>query len=278
MQSIKNAAKEREWCGPAARTLKKIYKCQSPESLFIEKAQELVRSSEIAGPPFDPFKYAKYLGIYVEESETMTLDGTVRQSEQGAFVICLKKHTDPPTRKYFTLAHEIAHTFFYKDLVKSQSYRGHATFDKEEEKLCNKAAAELLMPYSYFKTSLLKDGNIDPTTMLRIIEEYQVSLQAALIRAWEVTQNIACALWKLEGLTINLEWVTPKEFRGLILCQTGRSSVETAIANPDNVFTKRDSYYQLQPEGSKMIRRRTSSYKHPSSDSVLSIITIKNSP
>lgn len=261
---MKKSYKSR-WSGPTVRALKRIFGCKSPVDFFVEKAREIIRETGINGPPFNPREYANALGIRVEEREDMTIDGILKCIDQEKFVIYVKKHSNP-YRKNFTIAHEIAHTFFYYDLLDfPEKFRGNATFqeyDQEEERLCDFAAAELLMPFSIFKNDLLgfqDDNCITPLTLLKLKGQYQVSLTAIAKRAVWVMQNLACALWTPQRHGITLEWITPSSLKPLILCQTGKSSVERALRQTGEVVTSRDLFYYVQGQR-RTISRQTSSF------------------
>jgi Zn-dependent peptidase ImmA (M78 family) len=245
-----------KWCGPTARSLRLAYGAKSPFSLFIERAVEVRQTTGVKGPPFDPYEYAKKLGILVEEEDGMPIDGLLHCND-GQFVVRLKKDVFQ-LRKHFTLAHEIAHTLFYGLLTHPTIFRGMIFSDPEEERLCDAAAAELLMPFSTFKNDLLAEPNVTPRTLFGLVRRYRVSLQTVTIRAGEVNAGLACAFWKREGSAINLKSISPRRLKHWLLCQTNRSSVELALASPGKVFTKSDSFYGAKDSG--RIRRKVSSY------------------
>jgi len=257
--------------GPTAQTLRDIYGYTSLYSLFVEKATQLRWDTRVQGPPFDPFEYANRLGIAVEERDDMGLDGMLECDDEGRFVIRLKQDASKE-RKNFTLAHEIAHTFFYDVLTHPKSYRGHKDFDPEEERLCDIGASELLMPSSVFKQDLFSEDEITPVTLFRLAKQYQVSFKAAAIKVFGVTNCFACVVWKKRGSAIDVEWVCPSRIKRLTLCQTGRSSVETALLNPRTVFTKSDSFYGVKERGRVV---RTVSSMGLNKTKAISLITMK---
>jgi Zn-dependent peptidase ImmA (M78 family) len=257
------------WESPTARSLRLVYGNKSPLSLFREKALEVRQTTGVKGPPFDPFEYARRLDIRVEEREGMSLDGVLSLQERQ-FVVHLKKEVFG-LRKNFTLAHEIAHTFFYGLLAHPNSFRGNVSSDPEEERLCDVAAAELLMPFSTFKADLLSDSEVTPRTLFSLVNRYQVSLQAISIRTTEVCREIACAFWRRQGPAIELNSISPSRVKNLRLCQTKKSSVELALTSPGKLFTKADSFYGAKERG--LIRRPTSSYCF-ASGKVISVIKI----
>lgn len=209
------------------------------------------------------------------------MDGLLKQTQLGKFVIRLKREVCQ-SRKNFTLAHELAHTFFYDALMNcSPKFRGSYTADPEEEALCNIGARELLMPRESFQRDLKKhrqSGLITARTLLQLASLYQVSLQAAAIRLTTIYKKIACVMWEKSGCAINMKWVAPIRRGKLILCQTGRSSVELAFKGPPNEqITANDSFYCTGGVGSRRIRKETLSQKF-STGSVFSIFGQQSHP
>jgi Zn-dependent peptidase ImmA (M78 family) len=246
-----------DWSGPTAEPLRSTLGLQ-PKQLFASKANEIRIAKEINGPPFDPYAYAKALGVVVEEVEELPMDGLLKRADSGTFVVQLKKEASH-FRKNFTLAHELAHTFYYDHLMEhSVRFRGNRTADPEEEFLCNLGASELLMPGELFQRDLIKyrhDGVITPATLIQLSSLYQVSLQAVMIRCTGLMKNIICAIWRRAGVAINLEWLSPKKVGRLVLCQTTRSSIELAFENPGEIMTAVDSLYSRR-NGNRMIRKK----------------------
>jgi Zn-dependent peptidase ImmA (M78 family) len=235
--------------------LRKIYGAQSPITLFLSKVSEVHLKARIDGPPFDPHTCAKALNIRVTEEDGMAMDGLLRYREREGFEIALREH-QPPARKRFTLAHEIAHTFFYLELLEfDDKYRPGLGYDREGEFLCDLAAAELLMPARTFKRDLelkAQDGRITPSTVLELRDLYQVSLQAVCTRIARLRKDLICAIWNLESKAIHLEWVAPSCTRPLVLCHTGHSSVERAFDRSGEVVDGFDCFYL---KGKRAVRK-----------------------
>lgn len=262
------------WEGPTAKLVERIYACNSPASVFVTKARVIVHAAKQTRPPIDPFALAASLNVRVEE-KPMALDGFIEKDCSGQFVVVLNKDTGIQ-RKRFTLCHELAHTFFFDDLVHSRSFRRENQYDPEEERLCNLAAAEMLMPFRMFNGDLqrIKDKNgITPDTVFKLMDRYVVSLQAASNRITWIVRGSACVIWRRDGTAINLEWATPMAMRDLVLCQTGRTSVERACSRPGQVFSAPDSYYTADQ---RRIRRWTISRKMLSG-SIFSVLTCQDS-
>jgi hypothetical protein len=108
------------------------------------------------------------------------------------FALVLSKRM-PATRRLFTVAHEICHTFFY-EVVPEMKFYPHQR-DEAEERLCNFGAAELLMPASHVQrfASRLKPSL---SALERVAGCYGVSLEAGLIRLRTLRLwDCALSLW-----------------------------------------------------------------------------------
>lgn len=252
--------------GAASHLLETTYR-QSASSLFIEKARKVRLATGVSGPPFNPFDYAKALDIDVSICRNTALDGRLVRNDDGRFEIVLKRSHNR-CRMNFTLAHEIAHTFFYDLLAHPKRGGQQHAFDPDEERLCDIGAAELLMPFEQFKRDT-STGDLTAKAMLELQHRYQVSLHAALIRLVKVLDGVVCAIWQQRGPAMSLKWVSPCSLRSMIVCQTGHSSVELALKEPGVTFLEQDSYYGIKAAG--LTRGRTSSFGL-SAGEVLSIL------
>jgi Zn-dependent peptidase ImmA (M78 family) len=248
----------RPWAaGPTVKTVQDVYGFEPAYRRFLDKVQE-IHLMVRGGPPFDPNQFAELLGVRVIESD-IAVDGMLERATDERFTIYIKKSANYH-RKRFTLCHELAHTFFYDILARSKRFQGKSTYDSEEERLCDRAAAALLMPISFFSKDLKAAQNlrgITPTTLLGLVDRYRVSLQAVAIRIVGITPGVICALWKREGNDISTKWVAPQSLKPLLLCRTGKSSIETAL-ECSGESVGRDSFYcpGKQP---RRITRKTAS-------------------
>jgi IrrE N-terminal-like domain len=103
----------------------------------------------------------------------------------GGYKILLNEE-HPPERQHFSRGHEIVHTYF-REL---SAYHSNSA---EIEELCDLGAVELTMPTERFRAALAKFG----TTLAGVLacsKEFGVSLQAAMRRAMELTNESACEL------------------------------------------------------------------------------------
>ena len=156
-----------------------------PVEAVVRRAREVVLKAMDAGwigPPFDPVSLAELLGLEVVPSDDV-YDARTLSPASGATLIEYNPNR-PRGRIKYSVAHEIAHTFFpdYRERVRSRARPSEITGDEGQlETLCNLAAAEILMPVG----SLLPfDGaqlQIDELIGLR--KTYDVSMEALLVRA-----------------------------------------------------------------------------------------------
>lgn len=97
-----------------------------------------------------------------------------------------------PTRMRFSLAHELAHTFFFDrsrerpELEKSFRAGGRKTALEILEKHCNRIAAHLLLPTPMIKAWILKRRSFSPGTLLELSKLAGVSIEVLIYRLNEV--------------------------------------------------------------------------------------------
>jgi O-acetyl-ADP-ribose deacetylase (regulator of RNase III) len=135
------------------------------------------------GPPFDPISLAQRLGLSIVPREDV-LDARLIPG------IDRKEIEYNPNRSRsrirFSLAHEIAHTFFpdYSKSIHNRS-TGIRNDEWQLELLCNISAAEILMPIGPYL-----DVEKYPVTIDKIIEirnAFDVSTEAVLLRLVKLT-------------------------------------------------------------------------------------------
>jgi Zn-dependent peptidase ImmA (M78 family) len=91
-------------------------------------------------------------------------------------------------RLRFSVAHELAHTFFYDiskkppQLTKAFTSGGRRTALDNLERNCNTLASHLLLPSSMFRNEFLRLKEITPESVLNFARKAGVSLQALLLR------------------------------------------------------------------------------------------------
>lgn len=159
------------------------------------------RSSESA-IPVQVETAAKYVGIeHVIEVEMTGCDGLLSSTPSGAYVASIRKGQGD-VRKRFTLAHEIGHAIVYRS-IGSQRTSGDGEMrcgaqtsdERDEERLCDLLAAELLMPREQLVRTIAETG-VCAETVPEIAQRFGVSLQAVSRKLTEVVPyDIGLALW-----------------------------------------------------------------------------------
>ena len=142
------------------------------------------------GPPFDPIELANILSIAVRPNAAVA-DARVSPTEAG-YEIEYNPHR-PRARVNFSIAHEIAHTFFpdCAEKVRHRSREGRAESDWQLEVVCNVGAAELTMPVGSFPSE--DDSVVTIEELMRLRKEFKVSAEAVLIRLVKLaSSSVAC--------------------------------------------------------------------------------------
>jgi len=194
-------------------------------SLIVERARQLVSQLvENRGqdsPPFLSEEYAHLLGIKrIEKADLEEVSAILLKLRDGDVIRVNQDHN--LARQNFSCAHEIGHVLLselkLEPCIDDVEFR---TFNPQDrERLCDAAAAELLMPEMVFKKYLSSLGaSINSLESLANI--FRVSIRAAAIRIAELsTEPCIALLWRLQPGTkskaLRLAWrVGPgKKFRG----------------------------------------------------------------
>ena len=163
---------------------------EDPIDLVSRKARNVIhRAAEagIKGPPFDPFEIASFLGITLVPTAEIS-DAKIERKKDKYWIYY--NPTRPKARINFSVAHEIAHTFFtLPEGATKYRLENREISPKERllESLCNVGASELLMP-SFHIASVLDEL---PTVklLLQLRQEYQVSIEAAALRLAKISNQ-----------------------------------------------------------------------------------------
>lgn len=141
-----------------------------------------------SGPPFDPFALAELRHIpvipnsEVLDARTIPLKGDRLQIEYNP--------NRPRARVRYSIAHEIAHTFFpdCSERVRNRAtQQDYETDEWELEMLCNIGAAELLMPTGSLVE--LKDNPFSIQDILELRKKFEVSIESILLRLIRITEQ-----------------------------------------------------------------------------------------
>jgi Zn-dependent peptidase ImmA (M78 family) len=131
---------------------------------------------------------AQQINAIVEEREM--IPEAALQAKGGQFHIYLQSNfTDNAglaQRRRFSLAHEIAHTFFFEVREgELKPRKGGPTGDKLEM-ACQKAAALLLVPERLVKSELRRFGAVDAHAVADLATRFDVSVEVMLRRLNEI--------------------------------------------------------------------------------------------
>lgn len=168
-----------------------------PLDVITTRARDVVLDAVQAGwsgPPFDPVLLARRLGIEVVAREDLTDARVVARGAPG-FRIEFNP-TRPRGRLRYSIAHEIAHTFF-SDVGDEVRHRtatggvaeGAVTDDWQLELLCNVAAGELLVPSVALPAADLDDAVFDINRLMVLRARFDVSTEAMLRRVAQATAH-----------------------------------------------------------------------------------------
>ena len=119
---------------------------------------------------------------------------------------------DIETRQKFSIAHELIELLFLElpGNIRFDNKKDNIFGVTEKERICQIAAANLLMPKDSFRPRALRMGIAFQSGEL-LAEEYQVSLIAALYRLTDMyPKNGAVVLWQMKNKPIELKRKVPK--------------------------------------------------------------------
>lgn len=138
------------------------------------------------GPPFDPATLASWLKIDVIPREDIR-DARTLPKPDSTYQIEFNPHRSRGRVRY-SIAHEIAHTFFpdCAEAIRNRVAKEEQEGDEWQlEMLCNIAAAEIIMPLGTFPDLRREKADLDE--LMRLRHEYDVSTEALLLRYIRLT-------------------------------------------------------------------------------------------
>jgi O-acetyl-ADP-ribose deacetylase (regulator of RNase III) len=178
-----------------------------------------------SGPPFDPLALAEFLKIPAMPTDAVRDARTVPIGTRGLQIEFNPNR--PRGRVRYSVAHEIAHTFFPDCAEQVRNRAPHLTLEGDDwqlEALCNIAAAEIVMPIT--SVSVPADEHPDIERLLTERERFDVSTEAILIRiARASTQKMAMFVasrtpqgrYRVDYLVPSPAWGVPGVRPGLVL-------------------------------------------------------------
>lgn len=180
----------RSWTNASVRKLLKIVGEIDPVQAITRRAREVALDAMDrgwSGPPFDPLQLADHLGIAVSPRHDVRDARTV--PAPGDRMLIEFNPNRPSARVRYSIAHEIAHTLFPDcgDRVRHRGFHDELQGDEWQlEAICNVGAAELLMPLGSLKSA--KDSDLTIESLLALREQFEVSMEALLIRIVRLTE------------------------------------------------------------------------------------------
>ncbi len=147
-------------------------------------ADFLRRSASLSGePPVDLHGIYNCFGMPVPRRAPLDdQQGILVDSDRGLILI---KEDDPLVRQRFTEGHELMELLFD---AQYEAGSGLQPEPDRKEQLCDRGAAELLMPLESFRARLQNLGISIPTAQI-LAQQYQTSLVATLVRMTQCSQG-----------------------------------------------------------------------------------------
>jgi hypothetical protein len=217
--------------------------------------------------------------VKIVPAELGSTDAQLAPSDRG-FVISVSPHASPQ-RQRFSIAHEIAHTFFNhktkafrRDDV-SVARKRHELSYRLEESLCDIAAAEMLMPENLFREA----ANRQPpaiASIQRLAALFDTSLEATALRYAVLSpEPLQVTAWKRSYSRLLPKWnrgrdvltVSPFQFRhadSFVQWHITKAYLTNELISAHDVET---SCYPPQ-----RIRIQAQGFRHGSSRYVLSLM------
>ena len=147
-----------------------------------------------SGPPFDPMKLAELRGLSISPRADIR-DARTIPAGNRRFLIEYNP-TRPIGRLRYSIAHEIAHTFFpdcgERVRNRAKAEPSDSADEWQLEALCNIAAAEILMPIGSLDADELMTLDINRVSAVR--KKFDVSTEAVLVRLAHLSEQ-PCAVF-----------------------------------------------------------------------------------
>lgn len=142
----------------------------------------------------DIIELANSLGIKVYSTDEINVPSFIAYDKDLDLYEIYVNSSEKPTRKRFSIAHEIAHFIKHRDKIIEFGVVGrqnNCSLSLKEESEADSFAAELLMPAEcveeFLKSKeITKQTKIDRDIVSKLADDFDVSLFAAIIRLREL--------------------------------------------------------------------------------------------
>ncbi len=172
---------KRQWSTPEAREIAQAAGVGDAELAIRKLARRVLVDEAAQSVPVPLQKLFGWANIRKVKHVDTVLEGGLTRTADG-FEVILRAES-APSRKRFSLAHELGHVLFYKHAPNAKAAR-QATRERapeEEERLCNVAAEEFLMP-DWYLTNVASKSSSAAAMAIEVMTSCQVSASAALFR------------------------------------------------------------------------------------------------
>ena len=185
------------WKSAEARELAVGAGVDDPQVAIRARVRQVLAEAGVGNVPVPFAALFKTMGVRKVRPTAMLLEGALRPAGESQFDILVREDRHVK-RQRFTIAHELGHLLFYRFAANSKAaqQKAAATAPQEEERLCNVAAEELLMPEWFVQQAF--SASDDALTCVRTVaRDCQVSLEAAVIRCSSlIKEEGAVQLWR----------------------------------------------------------------------------------
>lgn len=223
------------WSTPEALELAASVNSKDPEAAMRSHARALLHACGATSVPTPLPAVLAGADVRKVQVQPMVLEGGLRLRKGGGYTVLVREDR-ARTKQRFTIAHEIGHTIFCKAAPHSKAQQRALARNApaEEERLCNVAAEELLMP-AWFVDQVC-DWRDDPLgATVEVQRQCDVSLPAALLRVGRLWKRRgAIQLWQYDrgwriersvrtnGLRVNLDSYETDEWIGRFAKEASR--------------------------------------------------------
>jgi hypothetical protein len=177
--------KTQPWTSAAARRIQEV----AGTSDSVEDAVRVVATRTMSGihcPPTDLDALATRLGITSVRSEDLPVSAELRRVNDG-YEVVYSLH-QPPTRRRFSIAHELAHVIF------ESTGPNPPRTGQELERLCDMIATEFLLPRDRFMEIAGPEPSLQQVFQLARL--FEASLSTTAIRCCELGPGVS---FEVEG-------------------------------------------------------------------------------